>query len=255
MRRPIPQPVIELVKEAEGLRLEAYPDPASGGAPWTIGYGHTGPEVRPGHVITKEQVEAWLASDLDAAAAIVDGAVKTPLTDLQRGVLASFVFNVGPGRKAKGKDAGKDGFLVLKSGKPSTMLVKLNAGDLAGAGAEFSKWVHGAGKVMPGLVTRRAAEAALFLSDVDHPTTSASPEPPPAPKPLAKSAANVDSSGALELAGVAVAIDQAREVSDAARGLLDSLPSGGLGWPVAILLAGAVAFLLYQRWADQRQAA
>lgn len=252
--RPVPQPVIDLVKDAEGLRLTAYPDPASGGAPWTIGYGHTGPEVRPGLVIAKEQAEAWLASDLDAAAVVVDGAVKTPLTELQRGVLASFVFNVGPGRKATRQDPGKDGFVTLKTGKPSTLLAKLNAGDLAGAAVEFSKWTRGAGKVMPGLVKRRAAETALFLSGVDHPATGA-PEPQPAPKPLAKSAAGVGGGGALGLAGVAVAIDQAREVSDAARGLLDSLPSGGLGWPVAILLAGAVGFLLYQRWADQRQAA
>lgn len=254
MGRPIPQTVVDLVKDAEGLRLTAYPDPASGGAPWTIGYGHTGPDVRPGLVISTARAEELLRADLAAAAAIVDRVVTAPLTDTQRGVLASFAFNVGAGRAKRGGDPGKDGFVTLKTGKPSTLLVTLNAGDLAGAAAEFAKWTRAAGKVMPGLVKRRAAEAALFLGDVE-PAPCAAPEPPPAPKPLATSAAGVGGGGALGLAGVAVAIDQAREVSDAARGLLDSLPSGGLGWPVAILLGCAVGFLLYQRWADQRHAA
>ncbi len=252
--REIPQSVVDLVKQAEGLRLTAYPDPASGGAPWTIGYGHTGPEVRHGLTITKERAEELLRADLEQAAAIVDRVVAAPLTDAQRGALVSFVFNVGAGRAKRGNDSGKDGFVTLKTGKPSTLLVKLNVGDTAGAAAEFAKWTRGAGQVMPGLVKRRAAETALFLSDVEHPPTGA-PEPPPSPKPLAKSAAGMSGGGALGLAGVAVALDQAREVSDAARGLLDSLPSGGLGWLVALPLAGAVAFLLYQRWADQRQAA
>ncbi|MFX7674812.1 glycoside hydrolase family protein, partial [Acinetobacter baumannii] len=79
-----------------------------------------------------------LQADLDTAAAVVDRAVTVELTDAQRGALLSFVFNVGAGRKAKGKDAGKDGFVTLKSGQPSTMLRKLNVGDAAGAAAEFA---------------------------------------------------------------------------------------------------------------------
>ncbi|RJF81642.1 hypothetical protein D3877_16060 [Azospirillum cavernae] len=71
--RPVPQPVIDLVKDAEGLRLTAYPDPASGGAPWTIGYGHTGPEVRPGLVVAPEHalkpaLHEWGEGNLNAAA-------------------------------------------------------------------------------------------------------------------------------------------------------------------------------------------
>ena len=48
---------LPLVKGFEGCKLTAYPDPASGGAPWTIGYGHTGAEVRPGLTISREQAE------------------------------------------------------------------------------------------------------------------------------------------------------------------------------------------------------
>ena len=60
-----------LLKTWEGCRLSAYPDPASGGAPWTIGYGHTGPDVVPGLTITQQQADALLQKDVaDAANAI-----------------------------------------------------------------------------------------------------------------------------------------------------------------------------------------
>ncbi len=252
--RAIPQAAVDLVKEAEGLRLTAYPDPATGGAPWTIGYGHTGPDVRPGLRITKAQAEQLLQADLDIAAAVVDRAVTVELTDNQRGALVSFVFNVGAGRKAKGKDAGKDGFVTLKSGQPSTLLRKLNVGDAGVAAAEFAKWTRGAGKVMPGLVKRRAAEAALFLSGEVHPVSRVA-EPTPTMKPMAKSVSVVSGGGALGLAGVAVLLDQARDVSAAIKELLEALPSGALGWAVAALLGLAVAAMLYRRWEDQRESA
>lgn len=252
--RAIPQAAVDLVKEAEGLRLTAYPDPATGGPPWTIGYGHTGPDVRPGLRVDEAQAELLLQADLAAAAAVVDHAVTVELTDNQRGALVAFVMNIGAGRKAKGKDAGKDGFVTLKSGQPSTLLRKLNLGDAPGAAAEFSKWTRGAGKVMPGLVKRRAAEAALFLSDEVHPVSQVA-EPAPAPAPVTRSAAGVSGLGALGLGGVAVALDQARDVSTAARGLLESLPAGGLGWAVASLLGLAVVILLLRQRADQRRGA
>ncbi|QCG89386.1 lysozyme [Azospirillum sp. TSH100] len=252
--RTIPQAAVDLVKEAEGLRLTAYPDPATGGAPWTIGYGHTGPDVRPGLRITEAQAEQLLQADLDAAAAVVDRAVTVDLSDNQRGALMAFVMNVGAGRKAKGKDAGKDGFVTLKTGQPSTLLRKLNVGDAAGAAAEFAKWTRGAGKMMPGLVKRRAAEAALFLSGEVHPVSRVA-EPAPTMKPMAKSVSAVSGGGALGLAGVAALLDQARDVSAALKELLEVLPSGALGWAVATLLGAAVAVMLYRRWEDQRESA
>lgn len=151
--------VKDLIRKHEGLRLKAYPDPATGGAPWTIGYGHTA-GVKKGDVCTLEQAEKWLDEDWAYAAGIVEKAVKVPLIQNQRDALTSFVFNVGPGRKAV-----KDGFVTLKSDRPSTMLTKLNSGDYRGAADEFDKWVYGAGKKMAGLVTRRKEERALFLSN------------------------------------------------------------------------------------------
>ena len=61
-----------LIQSWEGCRLQAYPDPASGGAPWTIGYGHTGPEVKPGLVISQEQADAWFKSDVARFESAVD---------------------------------------------------------------------------------------------------------------------------------------------------------------------------------------
>jgi len=68
----------ELIKQHEGLRLKAYPDPGSGGDPWTIGYGHTA-GVRKGDTCTKEQAEHWLDEDILNASMTVERFVKVPL--------------------------------------------------------------------------------------------------------------------------------------------------------------------------------
>lgn len=158
----------EIIKEHEGLRLKAYPDPGSGGVPFTIGWGHT-KGVKKGDTCTKEQAEQWLTEDMAEAYAVVDKAVKVPLSEKQRDALCSFVFNVGPGRKGV-----KDGFVTLKSGKQSTILTKLNAGDYTGAAAQFPLWTKASGKSMRGLVIRRGKERALFLSG-----TNINPDPFP----------------------------------------------------------------------------
>lgn len=150
----------QIIQEAESLRLKPYRCPAG---IWTVGWGHTDPYgyveelAKRGGSITKHQAEELLAHDLEESERIVTQAVKVPLNGNQFSALVSFVFNVGPGRKGK-----KDGFVTLKSGRPSTMLRKLNEGDYAGAAAEFPKWVSAQGVQLPGLVKRRAAEKRLF---------------------------------------------------------------------------------------------
>lgn len=149
----------ELIKQHEGLRLKAYPDPGSGGDPWTLGYGRAY-GVKKGDTCTKVQAEHWLDEDILNASMIVERAVKVPLSNSQRDALVSFVFNVGHGAKGV-----KDGFVVLRDGRPSTMLKLLNLGDYYGAAAQFDRWVHGSGNILPGLVKRRKAEKAIFLKD------------------------------------------------------------------------------------------
>ena len=136
---------IALIKSAEGMRLKAYPDPGTGGVPWTIGYGSTAGVTR-SMVITETQAEQMLAEDLVRFERIVERQVQVPLKQGQFDALVSFTYNVGEGNFTK-----------------STLLRKLNTGDTAGAAEQFSRWVHAGGKVLPGLVTRRAAERALFL--------------------------------------------------------------------------------------------
>jgi spore coat assembly protein SafA len=137
----ISQSGVDFVKSKEGFRANAYRDPAG---VWTIGYGHTA-GVKPGQHVTKAQAEALLRQDLSSAENAVRNYVKVPLTQGQFDALTSFAFNVGNG--------------ALKN---STLLKKLNAGDYAGAQNEFGRWVHGGGKRLPGLVTRRREEAAMF---------------------------------------------------------------------------------------------
>jgi lysozyme len=136
---------IALIKSAEGLRLKAYPDPGTGGLPWTIGYGSTSGVTR-NMVITEAQAEQMLEEDLVRFERIVERAVRVPVNQGQFDALVSFTYNVGEGNFTK-----------------STLLRKLNAGDAAGASEQFSRWVNAAGKVLPGLVKRRAAECAMFL--------------------------------------------------------------------------------------------
>ncbi len=132
---------LELIRECEGFRAEAYRDAVG---LWTIGYGHTG-NVRAGDRITRAEGEALLRLDAGCAAESVGRVVAVPLRQGQVDALVSFVFNLG-----------------APALEGSTLLRKLNAGDAAGAAAEFPKWCHAGNAVLPGLVTRRARERALF---------------------------------------------------------------------------------------------
>ena len=140
---------IALIKRHEGLRLNAYPDIAHGWSRATIGYGHTSqagpPTVKQGMAITEAEAERILRQDLIKFEGAVSALVSVPLTQSQFDALVSFTFNLGPGN--------------LQS---STLLRKLNAGDYTGAAAEFPKWNKAGGKVLQGLVNRRADERRMF---------------------------------------------------------------------------------------------
>lgn len=150
---------LDIIKESETLQLKAYICPAG---ILTIGYGHTGPDVKPGMVITKEQAETLLQQDLERFERDVRNLVKVHVNENQFGALVSFAFNVG-------SDIDDD---ELAEGLgDSTLLKKLNKYDYAGAANEFGKWVHANGKKLNGLVTRREREKQLFLKPVWHTVT------------------------------------------------------------------------------------
>ncbi len=143
---------LEIVKSFEGLMLNAYPDPGTGGEPWTIGYGHTSaagpPQVYRGLTISRTDAEEILKRDLGKYEKAVASSVTRTSTSDQFSAMVSFTFNVGPGNF-----------------QSSTLLKKHNAGDFAGASEEFLKWVYAGGNVMPGLQRRRKAERALYRSE------------------------------------------------------------------------------------------
>ena len=134
-------------KRSDGT-FEAYPDPGSGGDPWTIGWGSTGPDVKKGVVWNQKQCDDRFSKHLGEFARNVEAALGgAATTQHQFDAMVSFAYNVGVGN--------------LKS---STLLKKHKAGDYAGAKAEFAKWNKAAGKVMAGLTRRRTAEAQLYGS-------------------------------------------------------------------------------------------
>lgn len=135
-----------VIKGFESLELKAYPDPGTGGKPWTIGWGHT-KGVNPGDQITQQQAEQFLSEDLAVFELTVNSAIKRPMTQNQFDAMVSLAFNIGGRNFAQ-----------------STLVKKFNAGDSIGAADEFPRWVKAGGNVMPGLVKRRAAERKLFLS-------------------------------------------------------------------------------------------
>ena len=140
----ISQRGIDLIKEFEGFRSKAYKCPAG---VWTIGYGHTA-GVKPGMTVTREQGEAMLRKDLK----IYERHVSEALGDVQTSqgqwdALVSFCYNAGPGNLRK-----------------SSMLRLHKQGKYQAAAQAFMAWTKGGGRVLPGLVRRRKAEKALYLS-------------------------------------------------------------------------------------------
>ncbi len=133
--------LLALIRRFEGLRLKAYICPA--GVP-TIGYGSTGPDVKLGMLWTRDQAEAKMIQD----AAKYIAATRRLCPRLEGDnlcAIADFAYNLGATRLAG-----------------STLRKRLNAGDIDGARRELRRWVRGGGRVLPGLVLRREAEAALL---------------------------------------------------------------------------------------------
>lgn len=134
-----------LVRKWEGCHLKAYPDPASGGEPWTIGFGATGTGIRRGVVWTQQEAEQRLEQDVKRFVDGVRRLLQRPATDKQLGSMASLAYNIGLARFEK-----------------STLLRLFNEGKTEAAGKQFGVWTLAAGKRMQGLVNRRADEAKMF---------------------------------------------------------------------------------------------
>lgn len=141
---------LDLIREFEGLSLEPYKCAAG---VWTIGYGHTGPEARADRSITRDRADELLRQDCQSAEQCISSTVTVRLNQNEFDALVSFVFNVGP-------TAFTNSTLrrLLNDGQPRTTVA-----------AEFDRWVKADGRTLSGLVRRRAAEKALFLTEPKNP--------------------------------------------------------------------------------------
>lgn len=135
----------KLMHYYESLRLKAYPDPGTGGAPWTIGWGHTGSDVHPGLVWTREQADAAFLKDVATAVNGMNRAIHVDTEQNQFDAIVSLAYNAG-----------------VTAITNSTLIRILNSGDFEGVPAQFRRWDKAGGKSMLGLRRRRAAEAAMF---------------------------------------------------------------------------------------------
>lgn len=135
------------IKQREGLRLDAYPDPASGGDPWTIGHGSTH-GVTPGMKITAELADQMLRDDLVRFEGVANRILTVPVTQAQFDAIVSLAYNIGPAAIAN-----------------STVVRCLNAGNTMDAADAFLLWKKAAGKINPGLLRRRKAERSQFLGE------------------------------------------------------------------------------------------
>ena len=132
---------VSLIRQWEGLRLEAYQDPVG---VWTIGYGHTF-TARAGMRITEAEAEELLWGDIQWVETAINRNVVVPLTQNQYDALASWVFNLGEPNLKK-----------------STLLRKLNNADYKGAAQEFLRWNKMNGETLDGLTRRRESEYTLW---------------------------------------------------------------------------------------------
>lgn len=134
---------LALIKRWEGLRLKAYLCPAK---VWTIGYGSTGRHVKPGMTITEKEAESLLRKDLARFERKVAALAKSP-TQEQFDAMVALAFNIG--------EAGFERSSVLRAH---------NDRDFVRAEQAFAMWNKAGGRVLKGLVNRRAEEATLYRS-------------------------------------------------------------------------------------------
>lgn len=131
-----------LIKRWEGCRLVAYKCPAG---IWTIGWGSTGPGITEGVRWTQAQADERLARDVEKFMVGVRKLLRRPVTEAQLGAMTSLAYNIGIGAFGS-----------------STLLRLFNAGQTDLAAAQFAVWRRAGGKVLPGLVNRRADERRVF---------------------------------------------------------------------------------------------
>ena len=224
---PIAYEAVCEIARSEGCRLKAYRCPA--GVP-TIGWGHTG-GVKMGDTCTQEQADAWFSVDLSVYADGVQRELKRDASDNELGAMVSLAYNIG-----------------LQGFARSTVLKRHNEGDRQSAARAFALWnkarINGVLQVVDGLTSRRAREAAMYLSDDSQPMPQeVEPESSLKKSPIAQASA------AAVLATVLGTLTESTETGQAVAIALGIQPVYGV--LLAVLWSGGVT--LYQRIKQRKE--
>jgi lysozyme len=229
----ISQTGIDLIKSRESCRLKAYKCPAG---IWTIGYGITGNWVHEGLEITQQQANDLFNAELTRFDAAVSKTCPES-TDYQHSAMVSLAYNIGTGGFAK-----------------SSVARLHNQGKYAEAAQAFALWNRGGGRVLPGLVARRAEEAALYLKGVNV-TETPNGE---GEKPLSQSRTMQGQAATGVGIAATTAISAVQDNMDIFGGLKETLtelvpyvPYAGYGIAAVTLAAFLVPF--YARWKDRSE--
>lgn len=127
----------------EGVRYQPYRDVIG---LWTVCYGHAGSDVMLGKTYSETECRALLNKDLTAVARQINPFIRVEIPEATRGALYSFVYNVGAGNF-----------------RTSTLLRKINQGDIQGACDQLRRWTYAGGQQWKGLITRREIEREVCL--------------------------------------------------------------------------------------------
>lgn len=240
--RSIPDIAVSFIAKYEGMKLTSYPDPATGGDPWTVGYGSTGPHVTPGMTITKAKALGLLRDDVGHAVrklySVLTPAAIDSLDEAQWAALISFAFNLG----AK---------------KTWSIWKHINTGKLDLVPGEIMRFTRANGKVMKGLVNRRSAEVALWNTarpeeeDLPSSVTRQPGVTPPVTdmKPVAQS--KTFWTGATVAAGGMVTGAQQLQALVAPQAHNSDLIAKVAGFAAVLVVAGGVLVMVL-RWLDAR---
>jgi lysozyme len=222
----------DLIKSYESCRLKAYKCPAG---VWTIGYGHTGSEIHEGLAITQGEADALFTADLCVFDA---GVAKTcPISSAnQHAAMTSLAYNIG-----------------LKAFAGSSVARLHNQGKCAEAGQAFALWNMAGGKVRAGLVSRRAAEAALYLREnTEHFPNGEGEKPLAASRTLnGQALAGVGTIASVGLSEVDRPASLLQDWQEALSSLIPYFES--VKWVVVALVLGGIGLSVFARWHDRRE--
>lgn len=148
--KTLPEKCFEFIAQEEGCRLQAYPDIATGGAPWTVGYGATGSDIDSNTKWTQEECDADLKRRISALLVAISRKLPRTLPDDAMVSLVSLAYNIGLPRLLN-----------------STLMKYVVSGRYLDAAIEFQKWCLAAGKPLHILKARRSREMRLFKSALE----------------------------------------------------------------------------------------